>query len=156
MEKFIESLTDAGRTTRAIDHMMYITYPLFKDKKILIKVLIETQSALTKCINAILQYEYLYKRIHLYKNPKDNFHTFLQKCAPLYKIKQEELDKIQELFKLTKKHQQSTMEFVKENKLVILSSNMEKDVINLETIKEFLSLLKGVLQKAQQRILRKI
>jgi hypothetical protein len=156
MEKFIESLTDAGKTTRAIDHMMYITYPLFKDKKILIKVLIETQSALTKCINAILQYEYLYKRIRLYKDPKDNFHTFLQKCAPLYEIQPGELEKIKELFILTKKHQQSTMEFVKEDKLVILSDDMKKETIDLEKIKGFLNLLKAVLQKAQQRILRNI
>jgi hypothetical protein len=154
MEKFIESLTESGRSVKAIDHMLYITYPLFKDKKLLIKVLIETQSALTKCINAILQYEYLFKRIKLYNNPKDNFHTFLQKCAPRYGITNTE--KIKELFILAKKHQQSSMEFVKEDKLVILSGDMEKNIIDLDKIKEFLTLTKDVLEKAQQRILRKI
>ena len=154
MEKFIESLTESGKSIKAVDHMLYITYPLFKDKKILIKVLTETQKALTNCINAILQYEYLFKRIKLFKNPKDNFHTFLQKCAPRYEITSTE--KIKELFILAKKHQQSSMEFVKEDKLVILSGDMEKNVLDIDKTKEFLALTKDVLEKAQQRILRKI
>jgi len=37
-------------------------------------------------ISSILQYEYLYKRITLYKNSKVNFKTFIEKCASRYRI----------------------------------------------------------------------
>jgi len=156
MEKFIESLTEAGKTIRIIDHMLYITYPLVKDKRMLIKILIEVQKALTRCINAILQYEYLYKRIKLYNDPKENLRTFKEKCAPKYKITVEEVEKILELFNIIQRHKKSTMEFMKKEVLVILSENMEQKVINLENAKEFVNISKKVLEKVQNQILRKI
>ena len=156
MEKFIESLTDAGKTIKIIDHMIYITYPLVKDKRMLIKILVEVQKALTKCINSILQYEYLYKRIRLYNDPKENFRTFREKCAPAYEITEEEVKKILELFSIVQGHNKSTMEFMKKEVLVILSENMEQKVINFEGAKEFVNISKKVLEKVQNRILRKI
>ena len=156
MEKFIESLTDAGKTIKTIDHMVYITYPLVKDKRILIKILVEIQKALTKCINTILQYEYLYKRIRLYNDPKENFRTFREKCAPAYNITEEEVKKILELFNIVQRHHKSTMEFMKKEVLVILSEDMEEKVINFESAKEFVNISKKVLEKVQNRILRKI
>ncbi|GAJ08281.1 unnamed protein product, partial [marine sediment metagenome] len=84
MEKFLENLQEAQKTIQVIDHMIYVTFPLIKDKKILTKILTETKSAITNCINSILQYEYLYKRVNLYKDAKTNFRIFIKKCCPYY------------------------------------------------------------------------
>ena len=70
MEKFLENLQEAENIIQTIDHMVYVTFPLIQDKKLLLKIILETKTAIANCINSILQYEYLYKRIRLYKEPK--------------------------------------------------------------------------------------
>ncbi|MCK4647558.1 hypothetical protein KAT24_01345 [Candidatus Pacearchaeota archaeon] len=147
MEKFLENLQEAQKTIQIIDHMIYVTFPLIKDKKILTKILTETKNTITNCINSILQYEYLYKRINLYKDAKTNFRIFIQKCCPYYKITQKEIDSIKELFELVEKHKQSTIEFLKNEKIVILSENLKTETITIEKIKEFFNLSKEIMKK---------
>lgn len=147
MEKFLENIQEAQKTIQTIDHIIYVTYPLIQDKKILIKVLTETKNAITNCINSILQYEYLQKRIELYKDAKANFRIFLQKCCPYYQITKEEIDSILELFELVEKHKQSASEFMRDEKVVILSENLKTEIITLEKIKEFFYLAKEILKK---------
>ena len=73
MEKFLENLEKAKNITFTADHLIYVTYPLLKDKKLLLKILLETKNAIIYSLNAILQYEYLFKRIKLNTDPKINF-----------------------------------------------------------------------------------
>ncbi len=155
MEKFIEYLAEAERIIKTADHLVYITFPLVKDKKLLLKILSETKIVITNCINSILQYEYLYKRIRLYKDPKTNFRTFREKCAPRYKITKEEIEMIIELFEIVENHKQSSFEFVKNEKIIILSENLEQKSLTVEKIKEFLLIAKNVLKKSKEVILRK-
>lgn len=152
MEKFLENLQEAQKTIQIIDHMIYITFPLIKDKKILTKILTETKSAITNCINSILQYEYLYKRVNLYKDAKTNFRIFIKKCCPYYQITQKEIDSIIELFELVEKHEQSTVEFLKNEKVVILSENLKTETITIEKIKEFFNLSKEIIRKTLAKI----
>jgi len=152
MEKFFEYLQEAEKITKTIDHMFYITFPIVKDKKILLKILRESKVAIANCINAILQYEYIYKRIKLYKDAKTNFQTFKDKCAKKYNISQQEIKTILDLFEIVEKHKQSAAEFMKENKLVILSENMKQEIITVEKTKEFLSLTKNILAKTKNTL----
>ena len=152
MEKFLENLIEAERNLRTLDHIVYITFPLIKDKRLLLKVIQETKEALTRCITAILQYEYMYKRINLYKDSGENLRTFKEKCAPRYRITTEEIRKIERLFDLAEKHKQSQFEFMRKDKLVVLSENMKPTTITLETVKEFLSLAKEIVKKSRQEI----
>ena len=147
MEKFLQNLQEAQKTIQIIDHMIYVTYSLIKDKKILTKILTETKNAITNCINSILQYEYLYKRINLYKDAITNFRIFIKKCCPYYKITQKEIDSIIELFELVEKHEQSTVEFLRDEKVVILSENLKTETITIEKIKEFFNLSKEIMRK---------
>ena len=156
MEKFIEYLAEAERIIKTADHLIYMTFPLVKDKKLLLKILSETKIVITNCINSILQYEYLYKRIKLYKDTKTNFRTFKEKCAPRYRITKEEIKMIIELFEIVENHKQSHFEFVKNEKIIILSENLEQKSLTVEKIKEFLWLAKNVLKKSKEVILRKI
>ncbi len=148
MEKFLENIQEAQKTIQIIDHLVYVTFPLIKDKKILTKILTETKSVITNCINSILQYEYLYKRINLYQNPKTNFKIFTEQCAQRYKITKGEIDSIIKLFELVEKHEQSTIEFLKNEKVIILSENLKTETITVEKIKEFFNLSKEIMRKA--------
>jgi len=105
-------------------------------------------------MNAVLQYEYLYGRARLSSDPKKNFKTFLEKCCPRYSISEIEIKRILKLFEIVEKHKASPMEFVKEDKVVILSENMNSETITIEKVKEFLDSSKIVLQKAKDIILR--
>ncbi len=150
MEKFLENLVKAEKTLKTADHMMHVTFPLIKDKRLLLKILQETKNAVTNCISSILQYEYMFKRINLYRDPKENFKTFVQKCAPRYNIQENELMMIFELFDFVKKHQESPFEFIKDEKLVILSNGMRPKTLTIDKTKEFLIVAKDILRKVQQ------
>lgn len=131
---------------------MYVTFPLVREKNLLLKILLETKKAIANLINSILQYEYLYKRISLDKNPKENFKTFIKKCAPRYLITKEEIDKIEELFEIIELHNKSPMEFTREEKIVIMSENSSVKTISIEKTKEFLNIGKSLLKKTKDTI----
>ncbi|MFA4953630.1 MAG: hypothetical protein WC584_05380 [Candidatus Pacearchaeota archaeon] len=156
MEKFLESLKEAEKKIRMADHMIYVTFPLIKDKRILLLLISELKKAIANCINAILQYDYLYKRISLYEDVKINFETFKSKSSKRFNITNQEIALIIKLFELEQNHKKSSMEFAKDNKIVILSEDMRQRIITLEEIKQFLQLSKDVLKKTKNIILGKI
>ncbi len=147
MEKFLENIIAAEKRIKTADHMVYVTFPLIKDKRLLLKIIQEIKNAITEGINSILQYEYLYKRIILYKNPKSNFKIFIEKCAPRYQITREEINLILELFDFIEKHKESPFEFIRNEKVIILSENLKPKALTIEKIKEFLIVAKSVLKK---------
>ena len=154
MEKFLENILAAEKTLQTADHLVYVTFPVVKDKRLLLKIMQETRNAITNCINSILQYEYLYKRITLYKDSKSNLKIFVERCATRYKITKEEINLILELFDFIEKHRESPFEFVKDEKVVILSNNLKQKILTLEKTKEFLVLGKNILRKTRETMKR--
>ena len=152
MEKILKPTTVAEKRIRRADHLIYKAFPLVGDKRILLQSIVEIKKAVTCCITSILQQEYLYKRIRLYKNPKSNFKTFAERCSKDYNITKEEIDSILELFELAKKHEESPMEFIKEGKIIILSNNMESKTLTLEKAKKFLNVSRSILVKTLTKI----
>lgn len=150
-ERYLESLESAQRALQIADHMTYITFPLVKEKRLLLKVLSELSSAITSVINAILQYEYYWKRIQIYSTARDNFETFKQ-LAPRYSIHPDQLAKITEIVSLAEKHKKSPFEFVKNDKIVIMSDSLAPSYITLEKIKIFLLETKDIIKKANLKI----
>lgn len=152
MEKILENLKEAEKTIRNTDHLIYLTFPLIKEKRILIKAITEIKIATKKCIGSILQYEYLNKNIKLYKDSKINFQTFKKKCSKKYQITQKEIEILTELFNLAKFQKKSSMEFMKDNKIIIMGENYPPQQITLEKIKEFLITSKNLLEKTKKVI----
>ncbi len=150
MEKFLEHLEESGKKISTADHLLYVTFPLVKEKRLLLKILEEINQGVISCLNSILQYEYLFKKIKLYSEPKQNFEVFKQKCAPRFSITQNEIKSIVELFEIVKAHKKSPFEFVRDEKIVILSDDMKQKIINLEKAKEFLASAKSVLEKTKK------
>ena len=152
MEKFIENLNKAASLLQTADHLLYMTYPLIREKRLLLKILSDINTATANIINAILQYEYFYKRINLYKEGKTNFQTFKEKCASRYNINQEQITKILEIFDLTEKHKKSPFEFVRNDKIVIMNNAIRIDTITIEKMKDYIFLCKDLLRKAENVI----
>ncbi len=151
-EKFIENLDRASKNLQTADHMLYMTYPIVKEKRLLLKILSEVSTVVVSIVNAILQYEYLYKRIELYRDAKANFQIFKEKCAPRFKISREQVAKILEIFSLAEKHKKSPFEFVKNDKIVIMTNSFKTDIVNVEKMKEYIFTSKDLLRKADSVI----
>ena len=151
-EKFQENLQEAIRSLQIADHMTYITFPLINEQRLLLKIFDEIHKSVINCINAILNYEYLYKRIQLYTDNKENIKIFADKCAKTYSLNNEQIKKIFEIINLNKKHKQSAMEFVKKEKIVILSDNLKTQTLDIHKIKEYLLLAKELLMQANLRM----
>jgi len=152
MQNYLNHLQGAEKIIKISDHMIYVTYPLIKDKRLLLKIILETKKAVESCINSILHYESLYKRITLKKEQRENFRIFEHKCSGAYSITQNEIRLILELFELAERHERSTMEFVRNGKVVILSESLEHRIITIEKAKEFLELAKSILKKTKEKI----
>ncbi len=150
MEKFLENVQEAEKNLKTIDHIIYVTFPLIKDKRLLLKVIQDIKGITTRCITSILQYEYLYKRVGLHKDSRENFKTFTEKCAPRYGISKDEIRLLLELFEFVEKHKESPFEFVKNGKIVILSENSRPATLTLEKTKEFLIMAKNILRKTKE------
>lgn len=153
--KFLEHLQEAERIVQSVDHMIYITFPLVKDKRLLFKILTEIKSAIVNCINAILQYEYINERVTLYESAKENFETFVNRCTVRYKITKEEIASILELFDIIEKYKDSPIEFLRNEKIIIVSENMKTNIITMEKIKSFLLLAKNLIKKTKEMFIQK-
>ena len=152
MEKFQENLNDAVKNLQIADHMTYVTFPLVRDNRLLLKIFDNIYKSIIGSINAILNYEYLYKRIKIYTDINENFQTFSNKCVKNYSLTNEQIRRIQQIISLNKQHKQSAMEFVKQDKVVILSDNLGTEIIDIQKIKEFLLLAKELLMKTNNKI----
>ena len=56
-------INDANQKIRTADHLTYMTYPLIKDPKIVIKIAENIHLAMKTAIEAVVYYDRLYKRI---------------------------------------------------------------------------------------------
>jgi hypothetical protein len=154
MDKFIENILEAERMLYSSDHLIYTTFPVVQDKRILLQTMKSISAASTKIINTILQYDYILKRIKLDKNPKTNFETFENNCAPRYEILPSEIKILKELFKLNNLHKNSGMTFRRDKKIVIMSDNLTTDILTYEKTKEFLNISKELLKKTKIQIIK--
>lgn len=150
MEKFKENFKEALKHLQIADHLTYVTLPLIKEKRLLLKVFDEIYKSVINCINSILHYEYYNKRICLYNNPKDNLETFFS-IAKNYGVSNEQIKRIREILEINRKHKQSSMEFVKKEKVIIMLDNLKTEIIDMRTIKEYLLAAKELLVRAGKK-----
>ncbi len=153
-EKFLESIESAEKSIQIADHMTYVTYPVVKDSRLLLKVIELISEGVFHTINAILQYDYVYKRIRLSSDAKENFRLFMERCVSDYKLEDIEKEKIKELFRIAELHKHSAFEFVRGEKIVIMFEGARTEVLNLERIKGFLNLAKVIYKKVSGLINR--
>jgi len=147
---FNEMLDKAESYLKTADHLIYITYPLIKENVIIKTVLDNLHKTVINVVKSILNYEGLYKRIQLIHENAD-INTF-QRCAPRFNITVQEISTIKEIFSLAEKRQESTMEFIRRDKLVIMSDNLKTESISLEQLKKYLNILKIILHKTKEKI----
>ena len=152
MEKFQENIKKAAKSLQVADHMTYVTLPIVNENRLLIKIFDEIYKSVINSVNAVLNYEYMYKKIKLYKKNSENLKTFVQKCAVNYNLTHQQIKTMLEIINLNQKHKKSAMEFVKQNKIVILSDNLNTKTLDIIKIKEYLLTAKELLMQVNKKI----
>lgn len=150
IKNLLNELSEIEKSINKIEHIIYVSYPLIQEKKLLLKILEDIKTAVARIISIILQYDAAYKKIKLQEDPRGNLRTFIEKCAPRYEISREQIRQIFNLLDLVKQHQDSSMEFKRHEKIVILSEYSPPKTITLEEIKVFSSLLKDIFTKTSK------
>ncbi|MAG50668.1 hypothetical protein CL621_03480 [archaeon] len=148
MEDFLELLSEANKAFKTADHLTYVTYPLVQETKLLIAIVENLYSALIKSIEAILEYDQLYKRISLLpQDPQLRFEIFKTKSAKRYNIDDIDLDLIEDLREIISYHKKSPLEFVRKDKYVLYLNNLRIKTIDFKKIKEDLEKVNTFLKK---------
>ncbi len=149
MEKYQENLQNAVKSLKIADHILYITYPVIKDKRLLLKSLDSVYEAMVDIINSFLQYDHIWKRIQLSADPKNNFEIFINRTSKNNNITREEVQEILDFFSVIEAHRKSPMEFKRKEKIVIMGSDLHTTMIDPEKIKKYLSLTRRIFERAR-------
>ncbi len=144
--EFFDSLYEAEGLLNSADHLVYVTFPVVKDAKLLLRVLENLNKCAVKAISTILKFEYLYKRVSLSSDSKKNLEVFFSKCAGRYGLGADDKDKIKRIIYLGKKHKQAGVEFPRSGKMVILDDDLGREEIRADDVKIFIKVLKGLLE----------
>jgi hypothetical protein len=155
MEKFQEHLQKADSSLKTADHLVYITFPLIKENRLLKKIVEGIGESAYNTFRAVLEYDYLYKRINLHQDERDNFETF-RRCSTRFNLTSEEIALIQNIFNLLEKHKESPFEFIRKNRLVMMSENLKTESINLNQLKAYLNQMKAILAKVHAVLDKKV
>lgn len=151
MEEYDKLLKEAIRHLQIADHMAYVTLPLVNENRLLLKIFDEIYLSIIKSINSILSYEHFCKRINLYTNYSNNLETFVR-IAKNYDISNEQLRKIKEIININNQHKQSAVEFVKRDRVVIMSDNLGTQILDIRIIKQYLLFVKELIVKTSRGI----
>lgn len=155
MERVIALVKDANKLLKTADHLIYMTYPLVKDIKLLTVVIDNLHKSLSNVMDAVLTYDRLYKRIPLL--PEDyasKFELFKTKCAPRYNIPRENILLMEDIKKIIEHRKNSPIEFARQDKFVIYDRSFRMRTINYEKIKNYLNEVKVFMARINQIFLR--
>jgi hypothetical protein len=148
-KKFINEMIEAEKKWTSADHFIYVTMPVVKDERLLLRALEVLYKGLVINISAILKFEYLYKRINLSQNTRENLETFFKKCSKGYGLNELEKKILKEIMELGKRHKESEIEFPRKGRIIILNGTGSYE-LNLEELKEFLRVSRKLLENTNR------
>ena len=132
--------------------MTYVTLPIVNDQKLILKIFEEIFKSITNSVNSVMSYEFSNKNIILHKDNRENIKNFIENLARGYDLNEKEITKIKRLFEIDERYKQSAIEFVKKEKVIMMSDNLDINSINLEEIKEYLMLAKSIFLKISSKL----
>ncbi len=147
MEKFQELRETARKKIVIAEHMVNVTYPLVKDSRLLMAIAENIFLAMSYAMNALLYYEYVFKRIeHVSESFEEMFHTFKEKCVKKYSIKEEYIKMIRDIKDVIMEHKKSPMEFSRKDRYIICSDNYKLRSISIDQLKSYIPKAKLFIQ----------
>jgi len=140
MDEVLKLASQAKRMYETADHLTYVTFPVVNEIRLLATITENLHTALVHGMNAVLQYDRLYKRIPpLNSDFNSRFEVFKTKCVPRYNLDRSVILLIQDLGEIIEKRKESPMEFQRKDKFVICSHDYRMKTLSLSKVKEYLA-----------------
>jgi len=138
----------ANKHFKTADHLIYITYPLIQDTRIIITTTENLYKALVNAMDAVLSYDRLYKRISMV--PEDfesRFNIFKTNCAKRYNIDRQHILLINDLRAIVEHRKKSPVEFVRRDKFIIANGSYRMKTLTYEKVKGYVNAAKPFIVK---------
>jgi len=142
---------EANKAFETADHLTYVTYPLVNDLKLLLHIVDQLNLALSKGMDALLYYDYIYKRISNIPNDFNRkLDIFKNHTSRRYGISRETIVLISDVAEIINKRKEAPMEFSRKDKYVIAYENYRLKTITLDKVKSYLNEGKGFVKKLNE------
>lgn len=160
MEKSILLAKEATKAFKTADHLTYVTFPLLNDQKLFATIAEKLKEALDKGMYAVLEYDYLYKRIQFVPAEfQTRMMLFQQYATKKYGFDLKHFATMKDVEEIVTRRKESPIEFIRKDRLVIASSDFRLKTVTIEKIKEmvqntkmFISKVNEVLQASDRRL----
>ncbi len=155
MEKHLQYKEEARRYIKSADHILFKTFPLVNDPKLLLKIMDNVFLAITNTMAALLYYEKKNNRVPEFK---DNFESkldlFRRKCLLHYNFDANYINFILDVKDIIIKHRKSPVEFVKKDKFIICSNDYKMRSITADDVKNYLKKTKAFYGRIENIIIK--
>jgi hypothetical protein len=143
-------LEESERALFAADHMIYISFPLIKDKRLLIKAIQEIKKSVYLFVKAIIEAESFNKKVLTEEEMKSTFNFLKERITKKYGLNNKDLSLISEIFEISEIYRESSFEFMKSDRVVFLTNDLKPVAISVDKIKEFIIFSKGLLKRFKE------
>lgn len=151
--KIVRGLLDSvSNAIKITDHLVYSTYPVVKDPKLLVKIVERINDSFGNIINVVVRYEKLYKRIPNSFNIEDI--NKLKKITSKYNITDSEMAAMNKVATIIKGINESNMRLSQKDKIIVFSNDFRQQSITFNEIKELFYVLKEVNKKVYLALLK--
>ena len=140
METVLISLKEANRRFKSADHMLFMTYPLLKDTKLLILIAENLYQASILALDALLKYELMFRRVSsIPVNFNEKMDILKREVAIRYNIDRSNIVNIEDMNTLIEARRKSPIEFCKRDKYVICSDDYKTNFLTIDKLKNYLN-----------------
>ena len=148
--KYLEDINEFNKKIKRIEKLIFLSR-FFKNKKILLMSIEEQNHAGKILLTSILKYHHAKGTIIISKKPEENVQILKDIIAKKLEI-ENEIANLLKLFQLYKKHKESSIEFMKKGKIIILDEKQNIEKISTKELILFLSSIKIIKNSFQQNI----
>lgn len=148
MERFKELIQKANRAIKTADHLTYMTFPLVNDTRLLITIVENLHSAAVDSMDALLYYDWLFKRIsQMPEDFRSRLEIFRRYSVMRYNLPRESALLIQDINELVDHRRKSPMEFVRRDKLILCTNDYRMKTVNFAKVKSYNNQVKELVKK---------
>ena len=120
------------------DHMLFMTYPLVRDPKLLLAIMDNILASLDCGMSALLHYEKLFKRIPPFNDSfSSKLEIFKNKMVPLHHLSPKYVQLIGDVKSIISDHRNSPVTFARKDKFVICSPSYTLKTLDINMIKKY-------------------
>ncbi|MEM2955046.1 MAG: hypothetical protein QW625_03810 [Candidatus Nanoarchaeia archaeon] len=148
MEHYLELLNSAKKQMELIEHMIYVTYPLVNENKLLLVMLNNIIKCARTSLQSLLEFERISKNISGWDNSfLGEIFIYKQKIEQKYALNPKYFRFLQKLCELEKIDLESNVRFKRGERYILSLANFEKIFeLDLNLIKKYASLTKNFIE----------